>query len=51
LVPKVEVGAVVDCGAYPIETAGKLGYIADTVELCLEIGDIPCDETGEWPEV
>lgn len=39
-------------------TAGKLGYAAEAVELCLETGDIPCeigdmpwDELGECPEV
>lgn len=33
-----------------METAGKLGYAAE-VELCLEIGDMPWDDTGEWPDV
>lgn len=32
-------------------TDGRLGYAAETVELCLEVGDMPWEETGEWPEV
>jgi len=34
-----------------MDTAGRLGYAAETVELCLDVGDMPWDETGEWPEV
>lgn len=34
-----------------METDGRLGYVAGTVELCLDVGDIPCEEDGEWPDV
>lgn len=45
--PRVDVGAVVECGEYPSVTAGKLGYAAAAAELCLEVGDMPCEEAGE----
>jgi hypothetical protein len=28
-------------------TAGRLGYAAEVVELCLMTGDMPWEETGE----
>jgi len=46
-VPRVDAGAVVECGEYPWVTAGKLGYAATAAELCLEVGDIPWEDAGE----
>jgi hypothetical protein len=33
-----------------LASAGRVGYGADVV-LCPEVGDRPCEEVGEWPEV